>query len=66
MDDTLISDNGPQFANTQMRQFAKDYGFTHITISPGFASSNGQIERTVRAVKNLILTWHYLTTVIRQ
>ena len=36
-----------------MRQFAKDYGFTHVTSSQGFASSNGQIERTVRTVKNL-------------
>ena len=52
--DVLVSDNGPQLANSQMRQFAKDYGFTHITSSPGFPSSNGQIERTVRTVKNLL------------
>lgn len=51
--DILVSDNGPQFANSQMRQFAKDYGFTHVTSSPGFPSSNGQIERTVRTVKNI-------------
>ena len=51
--DVLVSDNGPQLANAQMRQFAKDYGFTHVTSSPGFPSSNGQIERTVRTVKNL-------------
>ena len=69
--DTLVSDNGPQFANTKMRQFAKDFGFKHVKSSPGFASSNGQIQRTVRTVRNLfkkqmILTWHYLTTVICQ
>ena len=69
--DTLVSDNGPQFANAQMRQFAKDYGFTHVTSSPGLASSNGQIERTVRTVKiclrrEKIRIWHYLTIVIRQ
>ena len=28
--DVLVSDNGPQLANAQMRQFAKDYGFTHV------------------------------------
>ena len=41
--DTFVLDNEPQFANAQMRQFAKDYGFTRVALSPGFATSNGQI-----------------------
>ena len=42
--DTFVLDNGPQFANAQIHQFAKDYGFTHVTSSPGFASRNGQLK----------------------
>ena len=51
--DTLILGNRQQFANAQMHQFAKDYRFTHVTSSQDFASSNDQIERTVRTVKSL-------------
>lgn len=29
--ETVISDNGPQYASTEFEDFAKSYGFTHIT-----------------------------------
>ena len=50
----LISDNGPQFDSTAMKAFASEYSFTHTTSSPHYPQSNGQFERTVKTVKQLL------------
>ena len=50
----LISDNGPQFDSTAMKAFASEYSFTHTTSSPHYPQSNGQVERTVKTVKQLL------------
>ena len=50
----LVSDNGPQFSSKEFVLFAKDYGFSHVTSSPGHASGNGEVERAVRTVKELL------------
>lgn len=52
--DQLITDNGPQFSSDEFARFAKDYGFIHTTTSPHFPQANGQAERFVQTVKNLI------------
>ncbi|XP_033745588.1 uncharacterized protein K02A2.6-like [Pecten maximus] len=52
--DKLITDNGPQFASAEFNEFTKQYGIQHETSSPHYAQSNGQAERCVQTVKNLL------------
>ena len=50
----LISDNGPQYVSKEFKEFSEKYNLKHITSSPHFPQSNGQVERTVKAVKRLL------------
>ncbi len=50
----IFSDNGPQFSSQTFACFAADYGFSHITSSPRFSQSNGEVERHVQMVKHLL------------
>ncbi|PFX11487.1 Uncharacterized protein K02A2.6, partial [Stylophora pistillata] len=52
--DLLVSDNGPQFACKSFQLFASNYWFTHITSSPTYARANGEVERAVRTVKDIL------------
>ena len=49
--DNVISDNGPQYASDEYRQFSQDYDFQHTTISPRYPQSGGLHEKTVQTVK---------------
>ena len=50
----VVSDNGPEFAGEAYNQFSRKWDFKHITSSPHYPQSNGQIERTIQTVKKTI------------
>ena len=52
--EVVYSDNGPQFQSSVYNQFASTYQFSHITSSPYFPQSNGEAERAVSTIKNLL------------
>ena len=51
--DTLISDNGPQFACSEFKKFVNEYGINHVTSSPMHQQANGLAERAVQSMKKL-------------
>ena len=52
--EVVRSDNGPQYSFQEFVSFASLYEFSHITSSPRFPQSNGQVERTVKTVKRML------------
>ena len=52
--DILWSDQGPQFTAKLFQEFAKQWGFQHLTSSPLYPQSNGKAEATVKSMKKLI------------
>ena len=52
--ETVSSDNTPQYSCLAYQEFAKEYEFSHVTSSPHFPQSNGEAERAVHTIKQLL------------
>jgi transposase InsO family protein len=52
--DEVRSDNGPQYQSDEFAQFAKEWGFKHSISSPRYPQANGEVERAVKTVKNIL------------
>ncbi|KXJ76101.1 hypothetical protein RP20_CCG010353 [Aedes albopictus] len=50
----VVTDNGSNFVNEQMKIFAKSWGFKHSTSAPYHQQSNGKAEAAVKIAKDLL------------
>ena len=50
----IISDGGQPFPFKEFCKFACDYGFDHAKSSPYYSQSNGEAERAVQTIKNIL------------
>lgn len=50
----LFTDDGPQFDSREFTTFSNDWHFEHITSSPKYPQSNGEVERAVQTMKMIM------------
>ncbi len=50
----IVTDGGPQFASDEFDAFVKSYGITHDYSDPYYPKGNGQAEKGVQIVENLL------------
>ena len=48
------SDNGPQYTAAEYKEFSRNWGFEHITVSPYHPQANGLAEKSVQIIKLLL------------
>ncbi|UYV80096.1 K02A2.6-like, partial [Cordylochernes scorpioides] len=52
--DVIVSDNGTSFTSELFKTFLKRNSVRHILCAPYHAASNGQVERAIQTLKNLL------------
>lgn len=50
----LVSDNGPQYNTSKMKELALEWNFEHRTSSPIYAQSNGMVEKHIGTIKAML------------
>lgn len=50
----MLTDNGTNFVNSEMQQFAKEWDIEHVTSAPYHQQANGKAESAVKIAKKLI------------
>ena len=49
--ETCVSDNGPQFASVEFKEFSRQWNFELVMSSPTYPQSNGKVEAAVNSVQ---------------
>ena len=52
--ETCVSDNGPQFTSTEFKEFSRQWKFVHVTSSPAYLQRSGKVEAAVNSAKNVM------------
>jgi len=52
--ETLKSDNDPQYSLEKFKTFISAREFEHVASSSGYAQSNGKVESAVKIIKNIL------------
>ena len=55
----LLSDNGPCYKSSELKNFLDDKGIQHINGAPNHPQTQGKIERYHRSMKNIIKLENY-------
>ena len=55
----LLSDNGPAYVSSELREYLGDRGMAHTRGAPYHPQTQGKIERYHRSMKNLVKLQHY-------
>ena len=55
----LLSDNGPAYVSSQLRDYLSERGMTHTRGAPYHPMTQGKIERYHRSMKNVVKLEHY-------
>ena len=53
--EVLITDNGSEFDNQELKNFSSQWHFEHRTSSPRYPQSNGKVENAVKTCKGLLV-----------
>ena len=51
----LLTDNGPPFGSAAFGDFARNFDFEHVTMSPYHSQTNGLAERAIQTLKKLMI-----------
>ena len=56
--EVVISDNGPQYASKELKEFSKSWNFHHYTSSPHHPKGNGVAEAALKQAKRILKMSH--------